>query len=157
MGTRRENSPNYESGIDVAMEFAGFRYRFNARDFEQRVEDAAARLGFVERHRLSASERADLVALAASGEIESAQSPIGAHVAHHLDRLLGWDDDLVFWLRTLVFRGAWLDQQVKEGVLEPVFSDEGGFSYRSADDPQVVMGYPEAPDWSRVAYRAGTT
>ena len=157
MGTRREKSPNYESGSDVTMEFAGFRYRFSAHDFEQRVEDAAARLGFVERHRLSAAERADLVALAASGEIAFAQSPVGAHVAQHTDGLLGWDDDLVFWLRTLVFRGAWLDQQVKDGGLQPVFSDEGGFSYRSADDPQVVMGYPEAPDWSEVAYRAGIT
>jgi hypothetical protein len=41
-----------------------------------------------------------------------------------------WDDlvgpsnkSLVHWLRRLVFRGAWLDQRVKEGELDIVFDE----------------------------------
>jgi hypothetical protein len=136
------------------MEFAGFRFRFSALDFGQRVEAAASRLGFVGRCSLDAGELADLVALAAHGDIPEPASPLADHVAEHRERILGWDDDLVYWLRKLVFRGAWLDQQVKDGQLEPVFGERDGFSYRSATTEKPVVEGSRAPDWSSVAYRA---
>ena len=51
------------------MEFAGFRFRFSATDFAQRVQDAAVRLGFVPRAHLPREDLEDLVSLAAHGEI----------------------------------------------------------------------------------------
>ena len=45
---------------------------------------------------------------------------------------------VVHWLRRLVFRGAWLDQRVKEGELEIVFDDP---SIRSAtSSPTATVG-----------------
>jgi hypothetical protein len=153
MGTRRrQQSPNYESGSDFTMEFAGFRFRFSATDFAQRVEDAAVKLCFVPRSRLRREDLQDLVALAAHGDIATQGSDLAAHVAEHREQIVGWDDDLVYWLRKLVFRGAWLDQQVKDGWLEPIFGEDG-FSYRSAVNGQpVVIGLP-TPSWAGVRYR----
>jgi hypothetical protein len=156
LGTRRRQQlPNYESGSDFTMEFAGFRFRFSATDFAQRVQDAAVRLCFVPRAHLSRQDLEDLVSLAAHGEIAAQGSDLAAHVAEHRERIVGWDDDLVYWLRKLVFRGAWLDQQVKDGWLEPVFGEDG-FSYRSAVNGQpVVIGLP-TPSWASVRYRPGS-
>ncbi|MEW6582793.1 MAG: hypothetical protein AB1416_08545 [Actinomycetota bacterium] len=152
---RRTDAPsNYQSGQDVTMEFAGFTFRFNSWDFAERVEDAAARLGFVERHTLDEPELEDLVVLTATGHVDDAESPLGRHIADNLDRLVGWDEDLVYWLRKLVFRGAWIDQQVKEGRLVPVFTEGAGFTYRSATTDHPVVQRAPVPDWSGVAYRA---
>jgi hypothetical protein len=58
-----------------------------------------------------------------------------------------------------VFRGAWLDQRVKEGELGVVFNEQTGtFGYvqptdrgsRSGGEPIELA--PE-PSWNRVAYR----
>ena len=99
------------------------------------------------------AEREDLVTLTAQGAVDRPASPLGAHVAVHADRLLGGDDDLVYWLRKLVFRGAWMDQQIKDGWLEPEFNDDLGFSYRSAHNGEPVLVQAPSPDWSEVAYR----
>ncbi len=40
------------------------------------------------------------------------------------------------WLRRLVFRGAWLDQRVKEGELGVAFDEQtGSFAYVQPADP----------------------
>jgi hypothetical protein len=59
----------------------------------------------------------------------------------------------VHWLRRLVFRGAWLDQRVKEGELEVVFDDsQHTFGYAQPDrDFELIELSPE-PSWARVAY-----
>ncbi len=60
------------------------------------------------------------------------------------------------WLRRLVFRGAWLDQRVKEGELSVAFDEETGtFAYvqpSSAGTGEPIELAPE-PSWGRVAYR----
>ena len=43
-GTKRGN---YESGADYVLEYGELRFTFNERDFTERVEQAAIRLGFV--------------------------------------------------------------------------------------------------------------
>lgn len=153
MGTPRQSCSNYRSGTDFTMELGSFRFRFSASDFAERVEGAARELGFLDVAPLGAAEADDLVALAAHGAIERPASPLGAHVAVNGERLLGGDDDLVYWLRKLVFRGAWMDQQIKDGWLEPEFSEEGGFSYRSALNGEPVLVQAPSPDWSALAYR----
>lgn len=153
MGTPRQSCSNYESGTDFTMEFGSFRFRFSADDFAERVEAAARQLGFLRKASLGPSESDDLVTLAAHGQIERPASPLGAHVGAHADTILGGEDDLVYWLRKLVFRGAWMDQQIKDGWLEPEFDEGIGFTYRSAVNGEPVLLRARTPDWSRHGYR----
>ncbi|MGH3144045.1 MAG: hypothetical protein ACRDO9_13085 [Gaiellales bacterium] len=39
---------NYESGEDYVVEFLGYRFAFNAEDFEERVVAAAVKLGLLD-------------------------------------------------------------------------------------------------------------
>ena len=55
---------NYLSGQDYVVEFLGYRFGFNALDFEQRVGAAAVRLGLLPTGDLDGDEAADLVELA---------------------------------------------------------------------------------------------
>ncbi len=125
---------NYESGADYVLEYGELRFTFNERDFTERVEQAAMKLGFVGGP-LSYEEREDLVNLAVNGEVTDAHSELGEHIVERWGDLHGPSDrSLVHWLRRLVFRGAWLDQRVMEGELEIVFDDETHtFGYAQPD------------------------
>lgn len=148
-------SPRYSSGQDFAIRVGAVRFEFNARDFAARVGDAAARLRIVRREQLDADATEDLVALCAHGRIPAPRSPLAAHLDRHGDALLGYDDDLVHWLRRLVFRGAWIDQHVTDGRLEPLFEEGYGFRYRSTSTGHAVDDEAPVPDWSALAYREG--
>ena len=150
-GTKRGN---YESGADYVLEYGELRFTFNERDFTERVEQAAVKLGFVG-GALGRDEREDLVNLAVNGEITDPHSSLGEHVVDRWGDLHGPSDrSLVHWLRRLVFRGAWLDQRVMEGELEVVFEQEtNSFGYAQPDrDFELIELSPE-PSWKRVAYR----
>ncbi len=145
---------NYESGSDYVLEYGELRFTFNERDFAERIEQAAVKLRFVDGP-LGEDEREDLVNLAVNGEVADAHSELGEHIQDAWPELSGPSDrSLVHWLRRLVFRGAWLDQRVKEGELEIVFDDEThSFGYAQPDrDFQLVELSPE-PSWAKVAYR----
>ena len=145
---------NYESGADYVLEYGELRFTFNERDFTERVEQAAIRLGFVDAP-LEDLEREDLVNLAVNGEVSEPTSDLGEHVNHCWSKLHGSAErSLVHWLRRLVFRGAWLDQRVKEGELDVAFdSDTHTFTYVQPDrDGERIELAPE-PSWNRVAYR----
>ena len=115
---------NYESGADYVLEYGELRFSFNEDDFAQRVEQAAVKLDFVDQG-LAGEELQDLVELAVNGEIQEPGSALGEHVVEYWGELVGpANRSLVHWLRRLVFRGAWLDQRVKEGELDIVFDDE---------------------------------
>ena len=45
---------NYRSGDDFVVEFLGYRFEFNADDFEERVTAAAVKLGLIESNELDA-------------------------------------------------------------------------------------------------------
>src|SRR6478736_4937302 len=121
MDTARRD--NYDSGEDFVLEYGELRFTFNEDDFAQRCEHAALKLGFVG-GRLGDEELEDLVNLAVNGEIIDPASGLGEHVNDCWPELVGpADRSLVHWLRRLVFRGAWLDQRVKEGELDIVFDD----------------------------------
>ena len=70
---------NYESGADYVLEYGELRFTFNERDFTERVEQAAVKLGFVGGS-LGEDEREDLVNLAVNGEVTDAHSTLGEHV-----------------------------------------------------------------------------
>jgi hypothetical protein len=144
---------NYDSGEDFVLEYGELRFTFNERDFAERCEQAAAKLGFVG-GRLGERELEDLVNLAVNGEIQDPASALGEHVNDCWPELIGpADRSLVHWLRRLVFRGAWLDQRVKEGELDVAYLPSSQtFTYIQPDrDDEPIELAPE-PSWGRVAY-----
>jgi hypothetical protein len=158
MAAGHELSPTYSTGGDYTVETAGVRFAFSARDFAERVGQAALRLGLIDRDGLGAGELDDLVALAAHGRVDRPASPLAGHLDRHRDVLLGGGEDLVHWLRRLVFRGAWIDTQIAQGRIQPVFDEaRGGFRYRRAATGVAIATDPPLPDWSIAAYgsRAG--
>ena len=145
---------NYESGSDYVLEYGELRFTFNERDFTERVEQAAAKLGFLDGP-LGDDEREDLVNLAVNGEITDPHSSLGEHVVDCWHDLHGHADrSLVHWLRRLVFRGAWLDQRVMEGELEIVFcEDDHSFGYAQPERGGELIELSPEPSWHSVAYR----
>jgi len=145
---------NYESGSDYVLEYGELRFAFNEEDFSQRVEQAAVKLGFVNPD-LSREEIEDLLDLAVSGEIAEPTSPLGEHINENWEDLVGpANRSLVHWIRRLVFRGAWLDQRVKEGELDIVFDQESqSFGYVQPDRSQELIELSREPSWKRIAYR----
>ena len=145
---------NYDSGQDYVLEYGELRFTFNERDFSERVEQSARKLGFLHA-RLESTELEDLVNLTVNGEVQDPASGLGEHVNASWTRLHGPSDrSLVHWLRRLVFRGAWLDQRVKEGELELVFDDRTHtFGYAQPDRDHEVIELSPEPSWREVAYR----
>ena len=144
---------NYESGSDYVLEYGELRFSFNEGDFSQRVEQAAVKLDFVE-HGLAGDELHDLLELAVNGEIREPCSPLGEHVNDRWEELAGPSNkSLVHWMRRLVFRGAWLDQRVKEGELDIVFDESNQtFGYVQPDRDADLIELSAEPSWSDVAY-----
>lgn len=146
-------APRYRSGDDIALEAAGITLRFNRHDFALRVTAAAGHLGLVDPAGTDAGERADLAAIALHGHAEHPQSALAAHLHERRGDLTHDGRDLVYWLRRLVFRDAWLDQQVTDGHLRPVFTEGRGFTYRSAATGAPTAHGARTPDWSAHAHR----
>jgi hypothetical protein len=146
---------NYSSGEDFFVEFLGYRFGFNAGDFEQRVTAAAVRLGLVAGNELDPDETADLVELAADGRIAEPRSSLGLYVARHWERVaLVEGESLVYWLRKLVFRGAWLDHRVKEGLLEVTWDELAAeFAYRDPAGGRALLELAPVPSWHAVQFR----
>ena len=139
---------NYESGSDYVLEYGELRFSFNEEDFSQRVEQAAVKLGFVDQG-LSRFELDDLLDLAVSGEIAEPSSPLGEHINENWEDLVGpANRSLVHWIRRLVFRGAWLDQRVKEGELDVIFDEESQtFGYVQPDRSSELIELSREPSW----------
>jgi hypothetical protein len=144
---------NYDSGQDYVLEYGELRFTFNERDFSERVEQSARKLGFVG-VRLAADELEDLVNLTVNGEIHDPASALGEHVNDCWPELVGpAERSLVHWLRRLVFRSAWLDQRVKEGELDIAFDGETStFGYVQPERNREPIELSPEPNWGRVAY-----
>src|SRR5215204_783027 len=119
---------NYDSGQDYVLEYGELRFTFNERDFSERVEQSARKLGFVG-GRLGGNDCwPELVGPA--------------------------ERSLVHWLRRLVFRSAWLDHRVKEGELDVVFDDATqSFGYVQPERDREPIELSPEPNWGRVAYQ----
>ena len=144
---------NYDSGQDYVLEYGELRFTFNERDFSERVEQAARKLGFVGRP-LEETELEDLVNLTVNGEVVDPASGLGEHVNDCWPDLVGpADRSLVHWLRRLVFRSAWLDQRVKEGELDVTFDESThSFGYVQPEREDEPIELSPEPSWVRVAY-----
>ena len=146
---------NYSSGDEYTVEFLGCRFAFNGQDFEERVTAAAVKLGLIEDNELDADETADLVEMAADGVIDEPRSELGRYLVRHWERVsLVGGESLVYWVRKLVFRGAWLDHRVKEGLLEVAWDDEASdFAYRDPRGGRSLLELAPVPSWHELQYR----
>jgi hypothetical protein len=146
---------NYTSGDDFVIEFLGYRFGFNGGDFEERVTAAAVKLGLLAANELDDDETADLVELAADGRIADPRSGLGQYLVRHWEQLsLVGGESLVYWLRKLVFRGAWLDHRVKEGLLEVAWDEEeGDFTYRDPNGGPALLELAPVPSWHELQFR----
>jgi hypothetical protein len=146
---------NYHSGEDYVVEFLGYRFSFNASDFEQRVTAAAVRLGLLPGNELDEDETADLVELVERDAIDEPRSSLGRYLVRRWEEVSLVDGEaLVYWLKKLVFRGAWLDHRVKEGKLEVGWDDEAAeFSYRDPHGGRALLELLPTPSWHELQYR----
>ena len=147
---------NYRSGDDFVVEFLGHRFEFSATDFEERVIAAAVRLELLASNDVDEQESADLVELVADGRIEDPRSGLGLYLVRHWERVsLQNGESLVYWLRKLVFRGAWLDHRVKEGLLDVSWlEDTGDFGYAEPQGGRTLLELAPVPSWNELQYGA---
>jgi hypothetical protein len=89
-----------------------------------------------------------------NGEVAEPVSALGEHVNDCWPELVGpGERSLVHWLRRLVFRGAWLDQRVKEGEFDVRLDESAGaFVYVRPDRAGEPIRLAPEPSWDRVAY-----
>ena len=148
---------NYRSGEDYVVEFLSYRFGFSADDFEERVIAAAVKLELIPDNGVDDDERADLAELVASpvGEIDEPRSELGRYLVRHWERVsLVRGESLVYWLRKLVFRGAWLDHRVKEGLLDVAWDDAAAdFAYADPHGGHPLLELAPVPSWHELQFR----
>ena len=146
---------DYSSGDEYVVEFLGHRFAFNAVDFEERVTAAGVTLGLVSDNDLDDDETADLVELASDGRIAEPRSGLGRYLVRHWEHVsLARGESLVYWLRKLVFRGAWLDHRVKEGLLEVAWDEDASeFVYRDPRGDRALLELLPVPSWHDMQFR----
>ena len=153
-GMDAEGQNNYNSGSDFVLEFGDLHFSFNDNDFSERIEQAAHKIGFVD-GQLNDHELTDLLCLTVNGEISDPASLLGEHIIDNWFELVGpAERSLVHWLRRLVFRGAWLDQRVKNDELDIKFQDDAqDFKYVRPEDGTEVIVLEPGFSLSRYAYK----
>mgnify|MGYP003410738037 CR=1 FL=1 len=137
------------------LEFLEYRFAFCSDDFRERVTAAAVKLDLVADSDLDEDEALDLVELAAESRIEEPRSPLGRYLMRHWERLsLNDGESLVYWLRKLVFRSAYLDHRVKAGLLEVAWDDTtGDFGYAEPHGGRTLLELAPVPSWHELQYR----
>jgi hypothetical protein len=152
---RTVTEANYVSGDDYVVEFHDHRLGFNSADFEQRVTAAAVKLGLVGDNELDEDETADLVELVERDWIDEPRSALGRYLVRHWERVsLVGGESLVYWLKKLVFRGAWLDHRVKEGLLEVAWDEEiADFGYRDPNGDRALLDLAPVPSWHELQFK----
>jgi hypothetical protein len=146
---------NYVSGDDYVIEFQDHRFGFNASDFEQRVTAAAVKLGLVADNDLDDDETADLVELVWRDWIDEPRSGFGRYLVRHWERVsLVGGESLVYWLKKLIFRSAWLDHRVKEGMLDVAWDEQlADFAYRDPNGDRALLELAPVPSWHDRQFR----
>ena len=125
-------------------------------DFRERVIGGGRQARPDRRSDLDEDETLDLVELAADGRIAEPRSSLGQYLMRHWERLsLNDGESLVYWLRKLVFRGAYLDHRVKEGLLEVSFDETtGDFGYAEPEGGRALLELAPDPELALAAVQA---
>ena len=146
---------NYKSGDDFLIEFLGYQFGFSKVDFEQRVNNAATRLGLIENAEIEENATSDLIELASEGRIRTPRSPLGKYISNNWGPLsLCNGESLVYWIRKLVFRGAWIDHRVKLGLLEATWEESTGeFIYSDPKGKTALLDVAPVPSWHKFQYK----
>jgi len=146
---------NYHSGDDFEIEYVTYRFSFAAEDFEERVTAAAVKLGLVSGNELNDDETADLVELVERSSIKEPRSGLGRYLVRHWEQIsLVEGESLVYWLRKLVFRSAWLDHRVKEGLLAVTWDEEcADFAYANPNGGRALIEMAPVPSWHELQFR----
>ena len=154
-GGVHDGAGNYDSGDEYVVVYVGYRFSFNAADFEQRVTAAAVKLGLLAGNELDDDETADLVELVERDAIEEPRSMLGRYLVRHWNEISLVDgESLVYWLKRVVFRGAWLDHRVKEGLLEVDWDDERqDFTFADTNGGRALLELLPTPSWHELQYR----
>ena len=152
MDTQRRG--NYDSGEDFVLEYGELRFTFNERDFAERCEQAARKLGFVG-GRLEEPELEDLVNLAVNGEIHEPASAPGRARQRLLARARRPVRPLARPLAAAAGLPLGLARPAREGGRarrRASTTRSQSFAYVQPDrDGEPVELAPE-PSWGRVAY-----
>src|SRR5262249_60734839 len=103
---------------------------------------------------LDEEEPLDLVELTADGQIAEPRSSLGMYVMRHWERVsLNDGESLVYWLRKLVFRGAYLDHRVKENLLDVSFDETtGDFGYAEPEGGRTLLQLAPIPSWRALQF-----
>ena len=151
----QDEQSHYASGDDYVLEFLGYRFSFAADDFRERVMGAAVKLDLIADSDLDEEEMVDLVELAADGRIAEPRSSLGQYLMRHWERVsLNDGESLVYWLRKLVFRGAYLDHRVKENLLEVSFDEStGDFGYAEPEGGRALLELAPNPSWRSLQFK----
>ena len=146
---------NYESGSDYVLEYGELRFTFNERDFTERVEQAACKLGFVDGP-LGDDEREDLVNLAVNGEVTEPHSDLGEHIndcwsrpqrpVRALARPLDPPARVPRRLARPARDGGRARGRLRRGL-------DNSFGYAQPDRNFELIELSPEPSWRRVAYR----
>ena len=146
---------NYASGDDYVLEFLGYRFALQRRGLRAAGHRGRrqARPDRGERPRRRGG--GDLVELAADGRIAEPRGALGRYLVRHWEHVaLVEGESLVYWLRKLVFRGAWLDHRVKEGLLEVSWDEESGdFGYAEQRGGRALLELAPVPSWHALQFR----
>jgi hypothetical protein len=148
------NEANYWSGDEVVLEFVEHRYGFSRDDFRERVTAAAVRLSLVRAEHVDEQAGDDLVDLVATGTLREPRSGLGRYLVARWDTVGTRNgESLVYWLRKLVFRSAWLDQRLKLGMLDVSFDDGArDFRYHLPSSEPPLVDLTRHPSWRPVRY-----
>jgi len=110
----------YESGDDVSVEIAGVICNLAADDFGRRLSTAARELGLID-ELPTADFIADLRDLAIDAALDVPRSGLGAAAAARPDVAV-----IIYWLRKLVFRSAWVDGGIASRLIDVDFQPGAG-------------------------------
>ena len=90
-----------------------------------------------------------------SKALRSAHRVFKHGIATVYDRVALLDgESLVYWLRKLVFRGAWLDHRVKLGLLEVAWEEAiGEFSYCDPKGGTTLLELAPVPSWHALQFK----
>ena len=147
---------NYRSGDDFVVEFLGHRFEFSCDGLRgaRHRRGGAARAHRLERPRRGGGARTS------SSSSRTAASSIRAAASGSTSSGTGSacrsqnGESLVYWLRKLVFRGAWLDHRVKEGLLDVSWIDDtGDFGYAEPQGGRTLLELAPVPSWRELQYR----